>query len=104
MIATTRGWKLGAPHGYGVLAAGFAAAAVLAMPVTAAHSADAGLPAGAVVAFTPQTVCETLPGGWKEFAPAAGRVVVGAAPWPPRIEPSSGGRRGLLDQGRDVET
>ena len=57
----------------------FAAALAVGVAVVApglASSAD--LPAGAVVAFTPQTVCETLPGGWKEYVAAEGRVVVGA--------------------------
>ncbi len=57
---------------FAFLAAVGAAASGLAAP--------ADLPAGAVIAFTPDTVCETLPGGWKDYAPAAGRVIVGAAP------------------------
>ncbi len=67
-------------------AAACVTAALLAAGATA-RAADAGLPSGAVVAFTPQTVCESLPGGWKEYAPAAGRVVVGAAPGLPASGP-----------------
>lgn len=55
----------------------FLAAVGVAAPGLAAPS---DLPAGAVIAFTPDTVCETLPGGWKDYAQAAGRVIVGAAP------------------------
>lgn len=49
--------------------------------------ADSGLPRGAVVAFTPETVCEKLPGGWKSFPDADGRVIVGAMPGVPASGP-----------------
>jgi hypothetical protein len=68
-------------------AAACATAALLASSANSARAVDAGLPSGAVVAFTPQTVCESLPGGWKEYTPAAGRVVVGAAPGLPASSP-----------------
>ncbi len=48
---------------------------------------QAGLPAGAVVAFTPSTVCEKLPGGWAPFKDAEGRVIVGMAPGMPAASP-----------------
>jgi hypothetical protein len=51
--------------------------------------AQSGLPAGAVVAFTPQTVCEKLPGGWKTYADADGRVIVGAMPGVPASGPEA---------------
>ena len=57
--------------------------AALALAPTVGLSAPAptpALPPGAVVAFTPATVCESLAGGWKDYADAAGRVIVGAAP------------------------
>lgn len=49
--------------------------------------ADSGLPRGAVIAFTPDTVCEKLPGGWKSFTDADGRVIVGAMPGVPASGP-----------------
>ncbi len=52
-----------------------------------AARADSALPAGAVVAFTPETVCETLPGGWQTYAAADGRVIVGAMPGVPASGP-----------------
>lgn len=54
------------------------AGSLVASVATAAAPAPA-LPAGAVVAFTPQTVCESLPGGWAEYKDAEGRVIVGMA-------------------------
>ncbi len=55
--------------------------------VASAAWADSGLPRGAVIAFTPDTVCETLPGGWKSFTDADGRVIVGAMPGVPTSGP-----------------
>jgi len=57
-----------------------ASCAVAVVSPASAALFSAGLPAGAVVAFTPATVCDKLPGGWRDFTDADGRVVVGAAP------------------------
>lgn len=56
-----------------------AAALVIGGQAHAAPPAPPILPSGAVVAFTPATVCESLPGGWKTYADAEGRVIVGMA-------------------------
>jgi len=63
------------------------ALAVIACAAAGAVRADSGLPRGAVIAFTPDTVCEKLPGGWKSFADADGRVIVGAMPGVPASGP-----------------
>ncbi|MGA0602305.1 hypothetical protein ACO2Q3_16475 [Caulobacter sp. KR2-114] len=63
---------------------------VLALVAGAGHAlAESGLPAGAVIAFVPGTVCEKLPGGWKRFADADGRVIVGAMPGVPASGPQA---------------
>jgi hypothetical protein len=62
-----------------------ACAALTASPALAAPAS--GLPAGAVVAFAPTTVCESLPGGWAEFRDAEGRVIVGMATGMPVASP-----------------
>ncbi len=62
-----------------------AIAVMTAAPTLAA--VQAGLPAGAVVAFTPSTVCEKLPGGWASFKDAEGRVIVGVAAGLPAASP-----------------
>jgi hypothetical protein len=61
----------------------------LAGALAPAARAESGLPAGAVVAFTPDTVCEKLPGGWKTYADADGRVIVGAMPGVPASGPQA---------------
>ena len=64
-----------------------AGAAALGSPALAAAPAPT-LPPGAVVAFTPTTVCESLPGGWKTYADADGRVIVGMAVGVPAASPT----------------
>ena len=65
---------------------GLSALLLLAAPGAAPAQ---GLPAGAVVAFTPDTVCEKLKGGWKTFTDADGRVIVGAMPGVPATGPEA---------------
>lgn len=65
----------------------FAAAFLTLVACAGAARADSGLPRGAVIAFTPDTVCEKLPGGWKSFTDADGRVIVGAMPGVPASGP-----------------
>ncbi len=68
-----------------------AVAIIGSLAAAPATAADGGLPAGAVVAFTPQTVCDKLPGGWTDYVDAAGRVVVGAAAGVPTSGPADAG-------------
>lgn len=71
-----------------------AACAAMAGPPALGAPAS-GLPAGAVVAFTPATVCDKLPGGWTEYKDAEGRVIIGMATGlpvasPPPVQPDYG--------------
>src|SRR5438132_1286155 len=65
-----------------ILALGAALSPALALAAPA-------LPSGAVVAFTPATVCEQLPGGWTEYKDAEGRVIVGMASGVPAAAPAA---------------
>lgn len=65
------------------------AAVCAARPALAAAARwTGGLPAGAIVAFTPATDCGKLAGGWRDFKDADGRVVVGASPATPAASPA----------------
>src|SRR5436190_23083673 len=67
-----------------ILALGTALSPALALAAPAS-----ALPSGAVVAFTPATVCEQLPGGWTEYKDAEGRVIVGMATGVPAAAPAA---------------